>query len=235
MFALGCVPPPDDAHRRKYPMVLGAAPVRIRPVVMGITWFDSFWRPRKAADGSYWIGEDPASLGAVVGGHAICLLPQKWGDPSANWMHYNQGQEGACAGFAGCRMQSLYNKTLYNGFRLYEAARLVDGLPDTGDGTTIRAVMDILRTRGAWPVTSKVTTGPVLDHGISENRWCQSVDDAVAILGGGEYVQILNSWGSAGYPHITRMPVSTLKYMWDHPTIYVELMVATDKPTPYRR
>lgn len=235
--ALGCIPPPDDAHRRKYPLLLSAAPAAVAPMVMGITWFDSFWKPEKDARGLWWIGRDVKRLGSPVGGHAVCLMPFGWQDLLRSWRFYDQGQEGACAAFAASRMQTLNgrSKWLYNGFPLYQQARRIDGLPDgAGEGTTLRAVCDVLRTQGAWPVVDGKTTGPSVWHGIRENRWAQSVPDALRVLnaGGRDSVQFLNSWGQRGYPQVTNIPVATLEFLWAHREHYLELMVVTDKPGP---
>jgi hypothetical protein len=44
------------------------------------------------------------------------------------------------------------------------------------------------------------------------NRWAQNIEDVLRVLGyaGLDYVDIMNSWGRAGYPHLVRMPATVL-------------------------
>jgi hypothetical protein len=49
--------PPDDRHTRMYGLTTATVPSQPVPVLFGFNWYESFDRPVKAADGSWWIGE----------------------------------------------------------------------------------------------------------------------------------------------------------------------------------
>lgn len=100
---------------------------------------------------------------------------------------YDQGTEGACVGYSQSWMMSILNRKLYDAFRLYYEAQLIDEWPETppAGGTSLRAGFDVLRTRGHWQVYAGRTRSPQLVEGITENRWATSVDDVRAAIAAG--------------------------------------------------
>jgi hypothetical protein len=121
-----------------------------------------------------------------------------------------------CVGFGISRLASQLNRKLYDGFWLYHEAQKVDEWPgEDYDGTSVRAGLDILRTRGHCEVNQGRVSPEAIGEGIARNRWARSVDDILNTLGynGLEYVDVLNSWGR-NYPHLTRMPVKVLERLW---------------------
>lgn len=229
---LGCLPPPDDEHRRKYPLkaaLIGT--VQVGPMVIGTEMFESFAEPVQK-DGAWWIGLDIKNLGRSMGGHAMCLLPGGWKDIRNGWQQFDQGQTSACVGFSSSRMQSLYNRTLYDGATLYRECKKRDGIPNQ-DGTYIRIAFDVLREKGPWRRSpAGRVTGPLLAHGILENRWTTDIDEAAQWLNlSGEYATILNSWGTS-YPREVRIPLETLAWLSAQEDRYLELAAVTDRPGP---
>lgn len=208
MTALGRRAPRDFAHVDRYPLTLETAPRRPTPVVIGVNWYENFDTPQDK-----WIGR--GELGAVRGGHCVCLLPRGVSDPLAWWTFYNQGAEGACVGFGCSRMMSLLNRYRYDARWLWDEAKRVDEWPETnpGDdnGTSVRAALDVLRTQGHRRVRKNGSTPPGLADGIARNRWAATADEALQVLGTPErdYVTVLNSWGR-DFPHKVRMPAETL-------------------------
>lgn len=234
---LGRRVPTDWDHYEKYPL---SAPrlaeiTTPRPIVIGINWYTNFDRPVKDAEGHWWIGR--GSLGTVRGGHCVCLKQKgagRW--PYSAWTFYDQGSEGACVGFGSSQMMSQFNKKFYFARWLWDRSKEIDEWSDTNpgdsDGTSVRAALDILRTKGHIPYQSTLYDSmnrdgvgsdwiprsrltPVYSEGINANRWITSIDDALQVLGytGLDYVDVMNSWGQ-GYPSLTRMPATTLERLW---------------------
>jgi hypothetical protein len=210
---LGRRPPTDWDHVEKYPLTAQTAPAKPTPVVIGVNWYVEFDNPVKDDQGHYWIARD-AKLTKVRGGHCVCLKPRGHGDPDGWWDFYNQGQEGACVGFGSSRMMSQCNRKLYDGFWLYHEAQKIDEWPgEDYDGTSVRAALDVLRTRGHCVKLNDGQDSPeALEEGIKANRWARGTDDVLTTLGydGLDYVDVLNSWGRE-YPHLTRMPAEVLE------------------------
>lgn len=205
---LGQLPPTDDEHRRKYPLQAEQVPEANVPVVLGINWHRNFDRPEKVGN-RYFIGR--GELGSVRGGHAVCLLPAGVRDYPAWWRMYDQGREGACVGFATCRMLTLLNRERYDAFELYRQAQRQDEWPgEAYSGTSVRAGFDVARERGPYQLFRSKLSGPNLGDGIAANRWARNMDDLLAALGtpNAATVRVLNSWGR-NYPHIVHMPVET--------------------------
>lgn len=227
---LGAVPPPDDEHLRKYPLALAARPQQVGPMVIGTEMFESFTAPVQR-DGAWWIGLDPKALGRSLGGHAMCLMPDGWKDVRNGWQQYDQGMLSSCVGHSSSRVQSLYNRTIYDGNTLYLECKKRDGY--AGDGTYIRVAFDVLRERGPWRRSpAGRVTGPLPAHGILENRWTTDIDEAARWLGlTGEHATILNSWGT-GYPREVRIPLETLDILSRRDGTYLELAAVTDRPGP---
>lgn len=92
---------------------------------------------------------------------------------------YDQGQEGACVGFSQSWMMSILNRKLYDARKLYQEAQAIDEFTDTppGEGTTLRAGFDVLRTKGHWRVFGGKTRIVELDEGIESNQWAIRVDE----------------------------------------------------------
>lgn len=229
---LGRRVPTDWEHVEKYPLTAPrlAEITTPRPIVIGVNWYSNFDSPKKDSAGHYWIGK--GSLGTIRGGHCVCLKPRGITDYASWWDFYDQGAEGACVGFGSSRMMTLMNRKRYFARWLWDQAKKVDEWSDTnpGDdnGTSVRAALEVLRNRGHvyWTNTTaqqaadedwrlRQTISPALNEGISAYRWIGSMDDALQVLGysGLDYVDLINSWGRY-YPHLTRLPVTTLERLW---------------------
>jgi hypothetical protein len=228
--ALGRLPATDDKHIQKYPLTAGTMPTIPTPVVIGINWYTNFDWP-ELINGKQWIGRQQ-HWGSVRGGHAVCLKPVGVRDNDAWWRFYDQGQEGACVGFASSRMMTLLNRERYDGRQLYYHAQRVDEWPGTNySGTSVRAAMDVLREAGPYDLKSRQDPA----DGINTNRWAQSIYDIAACLSPADdgkrildlgFVDILNSWGVI-YPHYVRLSLDGL-----HRLIFAEngdATVVTDR------
>lgn len=210
---LGRRVPQTWEHVEKYPLTAARLPVKPQPVTVGINWYDNFDNPVKEGY-KYWIGRSK-NLGRIRGGHCVCMPHEPSADNYSWYKYYDQGQEGACVGFGSSRMMSLLNREMYNPWWLWDRAKEVDEWPETNpgdnEGTSVRAAMDILRTIGHETKRGKT---PLLENGISTNRWATNIDQLFQVLQNDEYKQlaaipILNSWGKDGYPHIVWMPCET--------------------------
>src|SRR6185436_1026541 len=132
-------------------------------------------------------------------------------DINSWYSFYDQGQEGACVGFGSSRMMSLLNRRRYDARWLWNQAKRIDEWPETnpGDdnGTSVKAAMDILRTRGH---VRDGGTAVLEGEGIAANRWATRVDQVVGALQSPANermgaVRVLNSWGGS-WPHRVWMP-----------------------------
>jgi len=206
---LGWRPSEDRAHERRYALADTTLPGP-RPVVMGCDWHVAFDKPVRKGS-SWWIGLED-DWGEVRGGHAVCLRPPAVLDVSSAYAHYDQGSEGACAGFATARAATLLNRRLYDGFEQYAAAQRNDEWAGEGYvGTSVNGGLQGLRIEGAWRVTRlKTAPLPSLADGILSFAWAVTADEVAAALGSKEgYVRILNSWGG-NYPREVRMPLAAV-------------------------
>lgn len=220
--SLGRIPPPDDRHLVRYALTPATMPTTPVPVCIGIPWYENFDAP-VPGPGGWAIGA--GLLGRMRGGHEVVLKPPALTDLSAWWRFYDQGAEGACEGFAHCRMMSLLNRARYDGLTLYHQAQALDDWPgEDYQGTTSRAACEALRTIGPSRVRAGRTLLPRAGDGIDVYRWATSVEEIAACLspedGGAAilargYVEFLNSWG-LGYPHLTRMPIALLNLLVFH-------------------
>ena len=206
--ALGWAPPKDRSHELRYALV-DAMPAVPSPVVIGVNWYTAFDRPARDANGIYWIGRETA-WGTRRGGHCVCLRPPAITDLVGAQVHWNQGREGACVGFGTSRAASLFNRRLYDGFGLYNAAKKRDEFPgEDYSGTSVNAGLKTLQVQGAWRVTPSGSV-PYLKDGCQSFLWARSVDEVAAALKSSEgFVRILNSWGM-GYPAEVRMPLEAV-------------------------
>ena len=106
---------------------------------------------------------------------------------------YDQGNTPACTAFAASWIMSFYNRRRYDPLWLYGEEKKIDGAP-TEDGSNERYAFDVLRTQGHVRVFHKKDQAPNVDEGISENRWCQSVDEMRAAILNGDPVAIGINW-----------------------------------------
>src|SRR5262245_44015551 len=98
---------------------------------------------------------------------------------------YDQGTEGACVGFGWSWAKSIIEARghgatpKFDGFWLYHEAQQVDEWGDTppGEGTSVRAAGDILRTVGHKQVKGQSDIPPSTNWCIEENRWATTVDE----------------------------------------------------------
>ena len=87
-------------------------PTKPTPVCIGIPWYAAFDEPVLRGH-AWWIGLG-AAWGGVRGGHEICLMPPQLPDTDPGYCFDDQGEEGACVGFALSRMMSLLNRQKYD-------------------------------------------------------------------------------------------------------------------------
>lgn len=202
---------------------------------IGVNWYSGFWDPRNlsgtvwspwgSAVGPWWIGLDrygkqTRDIGSMAGGHCVCLKQRGASDDTGWWGYYDQGEEGRCVQFGVSRAQTLLNRHRYEvretwaaGRWLYYEAQKIDeweggaypGSTEFYEGTSVRAGLEVIRTRGL--VNYRAAT-PTVSEGISAYRWATDYNDVKTVLGYADknYVDILNSWGRYGYPHLVRMP-----------------------------
>jgi hypothetical protein len=224
---LGRRAPTDDEHIRKYPLTsVRELVLKPNPVVIGVNWYAEFDRPEQDDQGHYWVARD-GRLTTVRGGHCVCLKPRGARDSDKRWDFYDQGNEGACVGFGISRLASFLNSKLYDARWLYHEAQKVDEWPgEDYEGTSVRAGLDVLRTRGHY-VNGLSRLQPSLKEGTKANRWITGIDDCMKVLGNVnvDYVEFVNSWGR-DYPHVVRMPATVLERLWKEDG---EIGVVTDR------
>lgn len=159
MNPLGRRVPTTWEHYEKFPLSAlpaGEQPKAV-PVTIGVSWYANFDAPVKKGL-RWWIGE--GNLGAIRGGHCVCLKPAAYNDLSAWWIFFNQGMQGSCVGHGSSRMMTLLNRVRYDSRWLWDRAKEIDEWPDTnpGDdnGTSVNAAMKILKALGPKRVASKI-------------------------------------------------------------------------------
>lgn len=102
--------------------------------------------------------------------------------------YMDQGREGACVGAACCWGQTLVNSTatdlrLYDFQGLYRHAQAIDGIPgENYSGTTVRAGLESMRTRGLGRVVNGRRHAPDLREGIQAYRWATTPEEVRACL-----------------------------------------------------
>jgi hypothetical protein len=214
---LGRREPTDWVHVERYGLTTSLVPTKPTPVVLGINWYSAFDDPtpvpRKGGGFDYWIGRED-DWGWLRGGHAICVKPRALSDTYGWYEFYNQGNEGACVGFAISRETSLLNRKRYDAPWLYHEAQKIDEWAgENYDGTSVRAGYDILRTVGHRRKWGPFTMPARLSEGIVENRWATDVMQIMACLQddpNGYSVVLVNSWGK-DYPHYVHLPLEALE------------------------
>ena len=199
-------------HTERYP--ISALPQIERPqgepVVLGIYWYESFFTPTRKPDGSYWIGL-PGDWGAIAGGHAICVKPDRVTDLGTWYANYDQ-QRNSCVGFSCSRSRSLVERRMYNGEWLYDRALERDEWAGENDqGTSLDAGFQVLRDLG--PKRSTGSIRPL--EGVSAYRWLMDVNDVVYALNSPsndvrQAVRLVNSWGLS-FPHYVWLPYTALE------------------------
>jgi hypothetical protein len=220
---LGRRTPTDFEHVERHPLTADTTPTKPAPVAIGINWYSAFDKPEKDNRGRWWIGR--GDLGSIRGEHCVCLEPGAGNerDTSGWYWFYDQGREGACVGFGCSRMMSLLNRKRYDARWLWDRAKEVDEWPDTnpGDdnGTSVRAALDVLRTRGHVVYKAHDEDGPSVTEGVSANRWATRADEVLAALQSPlgtrlGAVCVLNSWGRS-WPQRVWMPASVLQRLLD--------------------
>jgi hypothetical protein len=201
---------------------LGAPPVGV-PVSIGTPWYTSFDEPTQAADGSWHLPDATQDLGTIRGGHCTVLAPMGYfRDTPAQvlsklWRFYNQGQEGACEGFGHAHAQSIiHGGETFDAFWLYDQARKREGTYPGGEGTTNKAVCEVLEQIGQRQSSDQVAErevddGPV-EPAISSFAWATTAEEVCNALGrpNALAVPLLNSWGQQ-YPMVVWLPVDTLE------------------------
>lgn len=92
---------------------------------------------------------------------------------------YDQGQEGACVGFAWSWAMSILNRRFYAARKLYLEAQLIDPYDDTPpeEGTSTVAGAQILMRQGHWRFARGMTFPMALIDGIQSYRMAMTVDE----------------------------------------------------------
>ena len=228
---LGRIAPQNFDHVEAMPLrALGDAGPSNVPVSIGTNWYTDFDSPRQLSDGSWHLPSAKQIRGTIRGGHCTCLAPagavkvlkEAWR------VFYNQDAEGACEGFGHARTQTLIHYmgasevdsldgVLFDAWDLYDRARELEGTYPSGEGTTNKAVCEVLEQDGIRPqrgysvCTRGAYDGPA-DPGIASFRWATTAEEVCGALGrpGAEAVPLLNSWGTA-YPMVVWLPTDTLE------------------------
>lgn len=219
------------------------------PVVAGVNWYPEFddpydaagnpWRAgKRPVGGHWWVGR--GDLGRRPrGGHAFCLVPQGWSEPSGWWSWFDQISEGICVSEAWARCMGLLNRRRYQPLPCYDYAQANDEYNDTppAEGTSVDAGGKFVRDKGMVRAARgerhmvvgkcKYYDSPSLNDGIQAVRWATSIDEVLDALGApnADYVDFFNSWGTS-YPHKTRMPATTLGRLLSE---YGEMAIPTDR------
>lgn len=241
MTFLGRLEPTDWKHLEKFPLRsarVDALPSKPTPVVIGINWYADYDEPVWDDHYKIWrIGNDPKNLGRLRGGHAIEVPNKGHGDSKAWYNYYNQGETSQCVGYSISRMMTHLNRVRYDPQWLYIEAQKIDEWPGEGyDGTSVRAGLEILRTRGHRRLVHRFFGSPYiheedLSDGIEVYRWTLDIAEikqciqnqlstrynAIPLMqswGGGGHREG-NKWRGAGYPHIVWMFDDTAQLMLD--------------------
>lgn len=142
--------PPDFRHVSLYPLAALPEIPQTVPVVIGVDWHQDFQTPRDGGrlyqrGGTWWMREDVKM--PVLGGHAVCLKPDRLTDLTGWWSFYDQGREGACVGFAWSRAMTLLNRGRYDARWPRQGGEAVGG----GDGRAHRRGKGDVRREAVGP------------------------------------------------------------------------------------
>lgn len=116
---------------------------------------------------------------------------------------YDQKAEGSCVGFSSSWMLSILNRKRYDARKLYLEAQLTDEYNDTppAEGTSVKAAMDVLVARGAWPWFAGLQRLLRLSEGIAAVRWATTADELrTAISVGTPFVLGINWYAAFDSP-----------------------------------
>ncbi|MDQ3540361.1 MAG: hypothetical protein M3440_06700 [Chloroflexota bacterium] len=110
----------------------------------------------------------------------------------------DQGQEGACVGYASSWMMSILNRRFYDARWLYKEAQKIDEWPgESYSGTSVRAGMEVLRSIGhKFLHRHEHEHAPLIEDGIHEYRWATTVDEVRTCLAAGVPVGLGVDWMS---------------------------------------
>lgn len=117
--------------------------------------------------------------------------------------NYDQGSEGACAGFAWSWAMSILNRRFYAARKLYLEAQFIDPWSDTPpeEGTSTMAPALILRDQGHWRFVRGMTWPIALNEGVRSFVFARTVDDLrLSILNGIPAVLGVNWYDSFDAP-----------------------------------
>lgn len=221
--SLGRNTPADFSHVEAAPLHAASQLLVPKPVTIGVNWYEDFDQPRQTSDGSWHLPEAHAIRGQIRGGHCITLgpmgfmaTPDKVKFIEALWRYYNQGPEGACEGFGHAHAQSIEVGGLYDGFRLYDDARKIEGTFPSGEGTTNHAAVQALQNVGIAPQPGtecqrEYKGDATYVKPVTDVRWTKDAQEVLTALGrlNAAAIPLLNSWGLT-YPCVVWLPVTTL-------------------------
>jgi hypothetical protein len=213
------VPSEVTEHLERYPLSAATMPAKSMSMIAGVNWYEGMMEPARGTFQHHpWVlGSRP--LGRLVGGHAVCLRNAKVRDSDGWWRFYDQGVEGRCVEFAMLRMLTHANRKRYDittRWHYWEAQRSDEwpggsypGASPRYEGTSVRAGLEVLRSRGAIPALRNGRTyapgrelGALVspEDGIATYRWARTWDDVREVLQVPDSqpgVSLLNSWGTA--------------------------------------
>lgn len=97
---------------------------------------------------------------------------------------YDQGQEGACVGFAWSWAMSILNRRFYAARKLYLETQFVDPYPETPpeEGTSVVSAAQVLQKQGHWRFARGITWPLAITEGIKEFRQALSIDEIRAAI-----------------------------------------------------
>ena len=98
---------------------------------------------------------------------------------ASSYRRYYHQHRGSCGGHSWSWALSILNRKRYDPEWLYDQAQLVDEWDDTPpeEGTSLRAVGDVLKAQGHKRFYAGLSKGPTLKEGIETFRWAQNVDE----------------------------------------------------------
>ncbi len=114
----------------------------------------------------------------------------------------DQGQEGACVGYALSWAMSILNRRYYDARELYRAAQRHDEWEGDADGetgpkyegTSVRAGCDVLRDMGHRHLYRNHSRDWDLHHGIERNEWARTAEEVRACIARGVPVVLGIDW-----------------------------------------